>query len=436
MLRRLIATGLLIVVVACGGVRRETGPANASREMELVDEFVTGAFFGPPAEETTVERYREVAEAGLDLIIPDTAACATTESTLRVLDVAHEAGVRVLPWEPRLFPLVREAGHPLDEALIAEMTARLADHPALAGYALADEPNAAMFAQLAAVRETFAHHDPRHPALINLFPSYASAEQLGTPDYRTHVRRFIEVVRPPILSYDHYPLRVQGMASSPWFEDLALIREESRRAGIPFWIFIQSEGIEGYLRVPNRAEVLWQVGTCLAYGARGLLWFTYRTPPPPVPPPTDADGNPLHYERHHDAMLDVAGRRTPLYDHVREANHFARHAGRLLIGWDNATVAHYDGNDLLRGAAPPPCAPRAGKGSTVVGGFTNGVDWRVVIANDSHTAPAQVALAVEPAWQIGAAIAQVEAASADGSGRQDAWRLDPGGCVVIEFLRR
>ena len=53
---------------------------------------------------------------------------------------------------------------------------------------------------VAALRE----RDPAHVAFINLLPNYATPQQLGTPTYDAHVRRFIEQVKPPLVSYDHY----------------------------------------------------------------------------------------------------------------------------------------------------------------------------------------------------------------------------------------
>ena len=61
----------------------------------------------------------------------------------------------------------------------------------------------------------FRERDPNHLAYINLFPTYASAEQLGTEGdttqaYREHLRQYLEIARPELISYDHYHLRAAG----------------------------------------------------------------------------------------------------------------------------------------------------------------------------------------------------------------------------------
>jgi len=114
--------------------------------------------------------------------------------------------------------------------------------------------------------------------LINLFPSYGSPAQLGFDDFRAYVHSFVKTVNPVVLSYDHYPLWNPSAGRTNWFGDLTVMRDESRKAGIPFWVCLQSEGLDQALRVPNRAEILWQASTALAYGARGVVWFTYWTP--------------------------------------------------------------------------------------------------------------------------------------------------------------
>lgn len=70
-----------------------------------------------------------------------------------------------------------EAGRPLSEldAVIADYTRQAA----FWGYYIQDEPNAARFERLGAIAAYLKTKDPRHPSYINLFPTYATGEQLG-----------------------------------------------------------------------------------------------------------------------------------------------------------------------------------------------------------------------------------------------------------------
>ncbi|WP_285518457.1 hypothetical protein, partial [Thermolongibacillus altinsuensis] len=75
---------------------------------------------------------------------------------------------------------------------------------------------------------------------VNLFPNYASAAQLGTPNYDEYVARFVDEVKPDVLSMDHYPLlRPDADRRDAYCENLEVMRRQSLRAGIPFWNFFQ-----------------------------------------------------------------------------------------------------------------------------------------------------------------------------------------------------
>ena len=89
---------------------------------------------------------------------------------------------------------------------------------------------------------------------------------------------------------------------------------------IPFMVFVQSQGIRGHLRVPNKAEILWQVNIVLAYGARGIGCFSYWTLAPDQAFPQGDEAPPPIIESQYNALIDINGNRTEVYDHVREAD--------------------------------------------------------------------------------------------------------------------
>ena len=63
---------------------------------------------------------------------------------------------------------------------------------------------------------------------MNLFPNYASAEQLGSTTYREHLERFVETCHPTVLSYDHYALMDDGSLRNGYWQNL----EQMRGAGL------------------------------------------------------------------------------------------------------------------------------------------------------------------------------------------------------------
>ncbi len=397
----------------------------------IANEFLVIAYPAPPPEQANIERYREITNAGFDAIVPGMGAWDSKSHNL-VLDLAEKVGLRVIATDLRIMPWHEEDRQRIDQSLIDAVTADYRNHPALLGYYICDEPNVDYFEELASTLRRMHRADSKHPSLINLFPGYGSPKQLGFEDFREYVHRFIQTVKPQILSYDHYPFLASGLDDSGWYDDLKVIRDESRQANIPFWICLQSEGIEDYLRIPNRSEVFWQVGTVLAYGARGVTWFTYWTPPPSQGIPVNKAGEDYMAVQHLGGMISQEGKRTPLYDTVREANLFLRKAGGELLGWDNKFIAHYENGKLEEGS-PSTCFSLVGTNSKlVVGTFVQGDRRRVVIANDSYTKSAAFSIEPKNNWQPSAVVASLEAHQESSGENFSRWRLGPGGCLVLE----
>jgi len=161
---------------------------------------------------------------------------------------------------------------------VTELVKRVKDHPAVYGYSLRDEPSAEFFPGLATVAHLVKELHPGAWPYINLFPNYASPEQLGTPTYDAYLKQFIEVCKPPILSYDHYALTEGGGFNEAYFTNLEAMRREALAHEIPFWNIVLASGCLNFREV-SATDFRFQVYTSLAYGARGISYFTYFAVP-------------------------------------------------------------------------------------------------------------------------------------------------------------
>ncbi len=190
------------------------------------------------------------------------------------------------------------------------LIARVKDHPALEAYYLTDEPGSAAFPGWGKLVAYLRERDPVHFAYINLFPTYANEQQLGvsadtaerakvgyptdfagvdTSDkivlrYREHLKQFVETVQPDLISYDHYHFLKSDKDGFPtdgkqYFLNLGLIRLAALEARRPFLNIIQANTIEKSWRLPAGNELRWLVFTTMAYGGRGISYFTYWGPP-------------------------------------------------------------------------------------------------------------------------------------------------------------
>lgn len=217
------------------------------------------------------------------------------------LDVARKYGLRAMLTNRLLKPATLDDADKRKE--LDALIERVKDHPVLEAYHLRDEPGAGAFPGLGKLVAYLKEHDPKHPAYINLFPTYASEKQLGvtaadaklgqvgypkglkgvTSDnkvvlaYREHLKQYMEIVKPDLISYDHYHF-FKEKDGPQYFLNLALIRAEAIEANVPFLNIIQGGNFLKVWRLPTADEIRWLVFTTMAYGGRGISYFTYWGP--------------------------------------------------------------------------------------------------------------------------------------------------------------
>ena len=208
-------------------------------------------------------------------------------STPEELDIAARHGLRCI-YDVGL------AGLALDDvaatAAVAKRIASVKDHPALFIYHHDDEPPVGRFVQLAKVKNWLRKQDPRHPAWVNLLPTYADNKMLGVEGeiiraYREHVRLFDEIYCPELLSYDHYQFNVGG-DTGDYFLNLGIVRQNALALDVPFlngvqactWWPPEGQASPAAPRVPGADELRYLAYTTLAYGAQGIYYYVYSFP--------------------------------------------------------------------------------------------------------------------------------------------------------------
>jgi hypothetical protein len=202
---------------------------------------------------------------------------------------------------------------------------RFMDHPAVAGYMLRDEPNRSDFPGLAEWAKKIRATDDNHFCYLNLFPNYATEEQLGTKSYQEHVDLFIREVPVQLISFDHYPVLGDSLRAN-WYENLEIISRAAEKAAKPFWAFALSVA-HGKYPIPTIAQLRLQVFSDLAYGAQGIQYFTYWTP-------FDTTWN------FNNGPVTLDGKRTVVYDRIREVNKEIASLSDVFLGARVLSVAH------------------------------------------------------------------------------------------------
>jgi len=320
---------------------------------------------GPDKSLLTLETYQKIAEAGFSL---NMSFYGERDINLKALDLAQQAGIQLLIQDARVAKLVEDASLPLTS--LDPIIAVYKDHPAFWGYFILDEPNAAKFDRIAEIFAYLKDKDPAHPAYANLFPTYATPQQLGTETYDQHVASFLEKVKPTFLSYDHYPIMSTGLRED-YYLNLEIIRGMAEKFGLPFWAFTLVTAHAVY-PPPTAAHIRLQLFSDLAYGAKGLQYFTYGTP----------TGSDFDWKY---GLIDPQGKPTLAYEFASEINQEVRQISPLVGSWKSEAVYHSD-------PVPKGCRPLASNGLVqkvqscpmVIGIFSDAGDRYIMFVNRDY----------------------------------------------------
>lgn len=239
-------------------------PARAAETPEAF--FPIMAWNSAPADKATFEKMRECGLTVAGFVSP------------KDLDLCQAAGLRAIVSDPRASGYDwRNVSESTARKNIAALVSETGRHAAVYGYYLIDEPNADLFPGLGTVAGLIREMAPGKWPYINLFPNYANAQQLGTGTYEEHLDRFVATCKPTTLSYDHYALMDDGSLRNGYWQNLEQMRAASKKATAPFWNIVLTVAHFNY-REPTAADLRFQVYTTLAYGGRGLAYFTYFAP--------------------------------------------------------------------------------------------------------------------------------------------------------------
>ncbi len=312
----------------------------------LIDdpEFPIGLFWPPPPDETSIDRYREIAEAGFTFLFTGNYVCdpLLVDHALTCADVT---GLRVVAaGDPRVeaamryFTVTDDRAVALSipvadaESLLRQVVDDFASHPSFAGINLMDEPRLDQFPNMARGVAAIQSLAPRLLPYVNLLPS------THTGPFDEYLGEFVRQVAPALISFDRYPFLADG-EDEGYFADLATVSRHAHSAGVPAWLYVQTLAYDGH-RTPTPGELLWQVNTALALGFTGIQYFTYWTP--------DAGRG----EGFGPALLTRDGR-TPRYHAVKHINRtWLAPAGRLLRRLRHVNVGHAGPGPVPAGLDP------------------------------------------------------------------------------------
>jgi hypothetical protein len=274
------------------------------------------AWYSIPVNETTVARYQEMKDAGIRYQLH---SFPNIDEMQKALDVAAKVGIKMVVSCPEL-------------RTDPEATARrFMNHPAVVGYHLMDEPAITLFPMLNDWAKKIQTVDKKHFCYINLYPNVVDSVRLGTSDYRKYVHDCANNLPVQFLSFDYYPVLKDHLAES-WFDNLEVVADEAKKANKPFWAFALTTNYDDAKVTPQTlASLRLQVYADLAYGAQGIEYFTYWSA---------TSINAPSSEDQRGALISAAGKRTVVYDRVKEVSKEIETLSGVFVGAKVVWVRH------------------------------------------------------------------------------------------------
>ena len=262
------------------------------------------AYDAPDSNYAAQEYFDDLADAGVNLLIPQPGSFGNSASREILLDRAQAAGMKTM---------ATDNGLSNEGSWNTSQLEQYMSHPAFAGVHIKDEPGTGDFnvlAQKSALWKQFTVDNSGQMSdklfYVNLFPGYV------TPGYKQYVTDYVDMVKPQFISYDYYPLLggqpVAGAVKirQSYFIELDMISHIAKQNGIPVWSIILTAGHEAMgdvYHTPDAMWLRWQMAVVMTYGVRSIAHYNYR--------PMGA----RHY-----AFIDFNGKRTAVFDAVKTAN--------------------------------------------------------------------------------------------------------------------
>ncbi len=300
---------MLILLAACASLSAFSAEESPASQWQAV-EFPNVAWCGPRLEIFKDAVLQDFVDAGLNINVNAGDRSGSREENLRALDAAKLKGVKIVVKDERFSTTIKPT---LDPAILVQLDKIVddyKDHPAYMGLMVCDEPDKTLYDSLRTIRDRILKRDPKHLIYIN-------QSDLGGNE--KDITQYMEAVKPQILSFDTYPITRTG-CDLEFFNKLEVFRRVALKQNVPLWAFSMSAKLDRWPLQTGGAMALQQYSN-LAYGARGLQYFTYSNVIGP-------------------ASVDASGTKTPQYDVLKKLNTDIMRLAPLLRGMTSLGVTH------------------------------------------------------------------------------------------------
>lgn len=329
-----VLAGIMAGVCVLGGCG-DKPPKNAEPDDEYdvmgLNVLPVGIYVTPDDAHREQKYFDYMSEAGINFVNGFRWYEDTDDEIMDCLDFSQAAGLRFLVNDKVVLDNIQEYFTTKNPLLIEESMSQIqkyAGHPAYGGQFFIDEPYRGQLEDLSEYTKTY---DSIFGKFWSINHFGANVDNLGCT-YEQFIDDYFELTDAAMYSFDTYPL-LEFDENDPsahgemdgFFYGLDLIRSKTLEKGKPFWAYVQTLGIgaNGVLtkRTPDREDIRWNVFINLAFGAKGIQYFTYFTP---------ANGTETFTE----GMIGLDGEKTERYDYIKEVNFEFQKYGEILLHCD------------------------------------------------------------------------------------------------------
>ncbi len=305
-------------------------------------------FYGPLNEEDTrgnranhitEEVYQKLDDAGINFIThiqEDWAAPSNRGDILGNLIFAEQHNIGFYVMDSGLFD------SSLEPSNIAKSIAQYSEYDSFKGIFVADEPRTQTYDQ---DNEKQLDNYKDVAGKLNGYSNLSGYMSIlpympEKGNYEDYLEEYIEKTNPKILNWGNYVFS-DGTNKERYFENLAIVRDKSLSHNIAFWPSLQvgSNWNDGIIDLqptdndtPTEGQLLWNVNTCLAYGAKGISYF------PLIQPNHFAYETDNAYDYERNGLLGANGEPTKWYEYVQKANRQIAAVDEVLLNSTSKAV--------------------------------------------------------------------------------------------------
>lgn len=313
------------------------------------DVMPIGGFFGPYTVTVNNENYEKrtfnyltddifekIQDLGVNLITyTENNYTTNKKDVITQLELAEKYGIDVYLKDARLTSEYCETKQ------IANIISDYIQYASFKGIAVIDEPNTDYYgtdqgrdmntyAPLATSLNGYCNligNINLNPKTWSLMPNKKADESKVDEAYEKYVEEYIRTCSPKVLSMDYYVFDRPSAwkTEAGYFDNLEVMRQNALEHGVTFWNFIQAgRSFNSTIHetptdntMPTDAQLLWNVNTSLAYGAKGIQYFTLIQPHYFA---YEKKNGEYTYDFERNGLIGADGTETPWYEAAKKAN--------------------------------------------------------------------------------------------------------------------